>query len=851
MFKKIKTIHLLKSIIFGFMRFLFVYILLSHSILFSQQTKKEVFAKRINSQIKIDGELNEPIWLDIKSAKDFTMLEPTNGKIERASQKTEVKFAYDDTGIYVGAYLNDKNAGYDDPNIPGILKELGPRDDDRRSTDMFGIFLNPFNDGINEFSFLVTAAGVQIDKRIILTTNGYEEDSDWDAIWESAITIKKDGWYVEMKIPYSAIRFPNIEAQEWGLNIYRKIKRLREDYSWNPINIKNKHIGQQAGLLKGIKNINPPVRLSLTPYISSIILKEPNQKYDIQYTGGIDLKYGFNYKDWNWTLDMTILPEFQQVEFDALVLNISPFETQYDEKRSFFTEGTELFRKGNLFYSRRIGSPPAQSEEDLEIQNNEEITYYPVNIKLFNASKISGRTQNGLGFGFFNAITQNTYATVADTVNNSSREILIEPITNYNMIVIDKSFNQNSFLTFINTNVNRKSNFRSAHVIGLLGSITEPKQTYACDVSLKGSFIKDENSQNGFSSSFSLYNINGNTRFRLNNYIESDQYDINDMGFLYQNNEVNTSTSIGYNIFSSDHKIAQKLKILKGEIKLSTEHQMLYKPFKESKIITKLDAWVVNTKHLWMNLKLRYFFEEKDYFEARQENQVFIKPPVLKTSISTSSDYNQQFALNLSSSLQYRFSNNYNEWEEHTNIFFYGRINPRYRINNNTFLQYIIAIEREKNQFGWIYSQDNESVFSRRRQNTITNKFILNYSFNNKLHSKIIARHYWSTINNHEYYSLDDNGYLNTINCADCENINFNTWNIDFNISWEYRAGSTLSIVWQNQLTKSDDSIEEIFFNNLNRFFENTPTNIISAKFTAYLDYFTINQGIKNKIKND
>ena len=323
------------------------------------------------------------------------------------------------------------------------------------------------------------------------------------------------------------------------------------------------------------------------------------------------------------------------------------------------------------------------------------------------------------------------------------------------------------------------------------------------------------------------------------------------MGFLYQNNEVNTSTSIGYNIFSSDHKIAQKLKILKGEIKLSTEHQMLYKPFKESKIITKLDAWVVNTKHLWMNLKLRYFFEEKDYFEARQENQVFIKPPVLKTSISTSSDYNQQFALNLSSSLQYRFSNNYNEWEEHTNISFYGRINPRYRINNNTFLQYIIAIEREKNQFGWIYSQDNESVFSRRRQNTITNKFILNYSFNNKLHSKIIARHYWSTINNHEYYSLDDNGYLNTINCADCENINFNTWNIDFNISWEYRAGSTLSVVWQNQLTKSDDSIEEIFFNNLNRFFENTPTNIISAKFTAYLDYFTINQGIKNKIKND
>ena len=360
MFRYIKTIHLLKSTIFDYMYYFLLYTVFFPILLFAQQ-QKEVFAKRINTELIIDGKLNEPFWEDVKPANNFRMIEPVSGKIERPNQKTEVKFGYDDEGIYIGARLHDKNAGYDAPNIIGILKELGARDDQGKTADVFGIFLNPFNDGINEFGFLVTAAGVQIDKRIILTTNGYLEDINWDAVWESDIKIDKDGWCVEMKIPYSAIRFPKKKTQEWGLNIYRELRRLREGYSWSFIDAKNQHIGNQSGLLKGIENIAPPIRLSMTPYMSNVLIKDPNEKYDIQYTGGIDLKYGFNTnllkKGFNSTLDITILPEFQQVEFDPLVLNISPFEVQYDEKRSFFTEGTELIKKGDLFYSRRIGGP--------------------------------------------------------------------------------------------------------------------------------------------------------------------------------------------------------------------------------------------------------------------------------------------------------------------------------------------------------------------------------------------------------------------------------------------------------------------------------------------------------------
>ena len=827
------------------MRYFLIYTLFFPFLLIGQNKQKEVVAARINSNVIIDGKLNEFFWENIKPAKNFQMMEPINGKIERAHQKTEVKFAYDNNAFYIGARLNDKNAGYDDPNIVGILKQLGARDDQGKTTDVFGIFLNPFNDGINEFAFLVTAAGVQIDKRIILTTDGYLEDINWDAVWESAVSIDKDGWFVEIKIPYSAIRFPEKEIQEWGLNIYRELRRFRESYSWNLIDLKKHHIGNQAGILKGIKNINPPIRLSMTPYLSTILLKEPDKKYDFDYTGGIDLKYGFKTnifkKGFNCTLDMTILPEFQQVEFDPLVLNISPFETKYDEKRSFFTEGTELFKKGNLFYSRRIGGPPAQTTTP---QENEILIHQPTNISLLNAAKISGRTDDGWGVGIFNAITKKTYCEIEDTITNETRTELIEPLTQYSMIVIDKSFKKNSFLTFVNTNVNRRRNFRNANVFGLLGSITNKKETHAYDFSLKNSLIRNSNQlESGFSSSIGFYNTDGNIKYRINNYIESDKYDINDMGFLYQNNEINTSGHIAYEVFSSDEKVAKKFNILKGSFSLGFEHRMLYKPLNYNKLILKLDTWIVNTNYLWMNLRLRYFLEEIDPFESRIINQQFIKPPAVKLSLSSSSNFNNPISINLNGSLKYRLTKSYSIWEDYNNIHIYYRINPRIIINDHAFLQYILAIEKEYNQFGWIATDINEeALFSRREQKTITNKLIFNYTFTNKLTSKIIARYYWSVIDNRDFYQLNDDGGLLQIQSFDDNDeyqINFNTWNLDWNISWEYKPGSTLSLVWQNQLTNQNNEISNVFFNNMNDFFNHPTTNIVSIKFTSYLDYST------------
>ncbi|MDC0189327.1 carbohydrate binding family 9 domain-containing protein [Flavobacteriales bacterium] len=816
---------------------LFFYILFPF-LLLSQADKKEVYAKRINEKVIIDGKLNELFWNDILPAKDFQMIQPINGKFERSNQKTEVKFAYDDQSIYIGATLNDYGAGYDNTQIgPGIMRQLGPRDVEGKSVDLFGIFLNPFNDGINEFSFLVSAAGVQIDKRIILTTNGYIEDVNWDAVWESNVTIYENGWFVEMRIPYSAIRFPNKEIQEWGINIYRELRRFREEYSWSFIDLKKRHIGKQSGLLKGIKNISPPIRLSLTPYLSSIFSENLS---NFNYSGGVDLKYGFNItlpkEDINLTLDMILLPEFQQTEFDPLILNMSPFETQYDEKRSFFTEGTELFQKGNLFYSRRIGGEPLPTQ----LNENEIIISEPENTRLFNATKISSRTKDGWGIGLFNGITRNTYAQIQDTLSLIERDELIEPVTNYNMWVIDKSFNQNSFITLLNTNVTRQNNFRNAHVLGLLASVTNKENTHTYDGSIKGSLIKDnKNSTSGFSTFFNMQKINGNLRYGLQNYIESDKYDINDMGFLYQNNEINTELNLSYEVFSEDENLSKRLNIKNGKLSLGLEHQSLYKPLSYNEIIIKIGGQIVNKKHLFMRLLSRYFFEENDYFEARTNNQVFVRPPSAKISYFTSSNFNKPISLNTSISYKYRISEGYNIWDRYNNDLLYMRINPRFRINDHAFLQYILAIEYEKNEFGWIDQLEDEPLFSRRHRKMFTNKLILDYTFSPKIYMKLITRHYWSTISNKSFYKINTKGELSTLNTLNLSdlNINFNTWNLDLSFSWEYNPGSYLSILWQNKLTKQTDSVERVFFNNLNSFFENSTNNIFSIKFTYYLDY--------------
>ena len=218
--------------------------------------KKETEAIRSEESITIDGKFDESVWMRTPIAKDFFMFEPDNGTPEKKESRSEVKVIYDNNALYIAATLFDSE-------VHLINKEITQRDN-FGTADLFGIFVNGFNDGQQDFRFFVSASGVQMD--CLATEDG--EDYSWDAIWNSAVQITNVGWQVEMEIPYAALRFSSDENQTWGINFFRELRRFRQKFTWNPVDQAIGAFINQAGVLNGIKNITPPTRLFFIPYTS-------------------------------------------------------------------------------------------------------------------------------------------------------------------------------------------------------------------------------------------------------------------------------------------------------------------------------------------------------------------------------------------------------------------------------------------------------------------------------------------------------------------------------------------------------------------------------------------------------
>ena len=328
------------------------------------QSSKILNIERTTIAPKIDGVLNDEAWKTAKIASDFISFQPEIGLKASKNVRTEVKMTFDDQAIYISAYLHD------DPSK--IMKQQTNRDDFGQS-DFFLVVINPNNDSQNDTTFFVFASGQQADA-IVNPTIG--EDFGWNAVWKSAVKMQKDGWSVEMKIPYRALRFPEQETPTWGIQFHREFRRDRSRYTWNPINPTQGNVGLYHGELIGLDNIKPPVRLNLYPFTTGIATSfDGESQTDLKF--GLDLKYGITD---NITLDATLIPDFSQVGFDNLELNLGPFEQTFREQRQFFTEGVDLFSKGGLFFSRRIGNAPVGQ---VELAENENLnTLVTVNLNL-------------------------------------------------------------------------------------------------------------------------------------------------------------------------------------------------------------------------------------------------------------------------------------------------------------------------------------------------------------------------------------------------------------------------------------------------------------------------------------
>jgi len=420
----------------------------------AQPEQKVVRAVRADGPISIDALLDEPVWKG-PASNGFTQSDPNDGV--PSTEKTDVWVAYDDKALYVAAFCYDS-----DPKA--IISRLGRRDADVDS-DWFVFAIDPYYDRRTGYRFGVNPAGSIMDE---VLSNDVDDDESWDGVWEAKAHINSQGWTLEMKIPFHQIRFPKKNEYVWGVNFSRVIKRKNEtaSFSWVPKN-ESAHVSRFARL-EGISDIKPGTHLEILPYAVGQAQLRPSEQGNPFETGhkalgnlGFDLKFGLKS---NLTLDATVNPDFGQVEVDPAVVNLSAYETFYEEKRPFFIEGASIFngfgRGGNymnfninwpnptFFYSRRIGRAPQGY-----ITQGGDYFALPDRTTILGAAKVTGKL-GGWSVGFVNALTSREFAQIDASGLRLQEEM--EPFTYYGVLRAQKDIQKGQHgFGFMATGVSR------------------------------------------------------------------------------------------------------------------------------------------------------------------------------------------------------------------------------------------------------------------------------------------------------------------------------------------------------------------------------------------------------------
>ena len=811
-------------------------------------TTKELTAKRITDHIKIDGLLDEASWKTAPEADKFIALRPTPFKEEASENATHVYIMYNNEGIYIGGDLNENKKD-------SISSELVGRDG-FGSNDFLGVVFDTYQDKLNAFEYFVTPLGEQMDAKVSPNSNGNNEDFSWNAVWQSASKINDHGWTFEMFIPYSAIRFGNKKVQDWGLNIVRRRQKCGEQLFWQSIDPNKNGFLTQEGTLRGLEDLKPPLRLQFSPYFSTYFINDGNapagiSKTQTQVNGGMDVKYGINQ---SFTLDMTLIPDFGQVPSDNRTLNLSPFEQKFNENRSFFTEGTELFNKGNLFYSRRIGNSQPIHYYDAygEAGANEFVSKNPVQSKLVNATKLSGRTQKGLGIGVLNAITKPQYALIEDNAGNQ-RKFETDPFTNYNVFVVNQSLKHNSSISLVNTNVWRSGKDYDANVSSFLFDLNDKSNTWNVGGAVGTSALLNKNGKNiiGYTHSIYFGKTSGRFNFNISQDLTNDKYDKSDMGYFTNNNSMDNNMWAGYNWtkprgwfnnlylnFNSYYsRLVSPIDVYKGSARM----------FQNAGGNVNLNGQL---KKLWyVGASFNWGSDYNDFYEPRDFGRVFHN----KGNFGVNVWWNSNHAKKLSwggrlftgqGGVFKRTSFNYN---------LFGKI----RFSSKFSVDHSINVNNSWNQPGWANTSYDvlqrgpmfdTITFSRR--NVVSTENILNfkYNFTNKMGLSLRIRHYWSKVDPRQFYELRVTGDLVAPTTAFTRNVNqnYNYFSADMLYTWEFARGSFINIAWKDLAETFDRQFEKSYGKNLKNTTGGPQTNSFSVRVIYFLDYLNF----KNKLKN-
>ncbi len=854
---------------------------------------KKVIAHRVNEKITIDGKLSESIYQTVNPIIEFTQRDPEEGK--PATEKTEVWTFYDDNNFYVSARLYDSK--------PDSITRLLGRRDNFLSSDYFGFAIDTYLDRRNAFFFLVNPAGSIVDGQFF---NDSWDDETWDGIWDYGVAFFDSGWCVEIKIPFSQLRFNNLDEQIWGINFYRRINRKKEEahFIYVPKN-ENGYVSHFATLV-GLKGIKQKQRIEFLPYIAGkaqYLVHDPldpfYKKNQYQKNFGIDFKIGISS---NLTFDGTINPDFGQVEVDPAVINLSAFETFYTEKRPFFIEGKNLLNFGTggsnsnfsfnwpnpqIFYSRRIGRAPRTPVVHDGYVN------YPDETRILGAAKLSGKITNDWSIYFLNAFTERTYATIDSQNVRFTQEI--EPFTYYGVFRTQKEFNSGKqSVGLISTAVIRDNRdpfidsrlVRSATTIGLdgwtyldknenylltgylvrsqqLGSekairrLQEAPQRYFQRPDAKKFKLDSTLTEfSGYAGRFTVNKQRGN--FYLNSAFGfiSPKFDVNELGFQYRADVLNSHLVFGYRWFEPDG-ITRRKNILFGLFANSDFEGNLDKGFMLFGGFQLMNFYSFN---------FDFGFAPKAYDkELTRGGPLTLRPDAYWYSVNFESDETKDFIIKLRFRGQNSVSGSKGISSE---ISFEWKPNSQLNISFAPEYQYTLDKAQWITKIEDIFATNtfnSRYIFGELLQKTISANLRINWTFTPKLSLQLFAQPLissgsysnikelnepktfnfniygihsgWIMKKNNNDYEIDPDGNGPSPSFVIANpNFNFKSFRLNAVLRWEFLPGSSLFFVWTHNKTNFDNPGSLSITRDIKNLFNSTPNNILMIKLTYWLD---------------
>jgi hypothetical protein len=852
------------------------------------ESKRVYTAKRVNPHSPtIDGLLNDPAWETAPWGSDFIQREPYEG--QNPSQNTAFKILYDDKNLYIGIRAYDTEPGK-------IARRMSRRDS--TDGDWVEVNIDSYHDFQTAFSFAVNAEGVKSDTTI--TGDGDQYNTSWDPIWYVKTSVDEKGWTAEMQIPFNQLRFADRDQQVWGLQLSRQLFRKQEHSNWQFIPKDAAGWVHNFGELRGISGIKPRRQVEITPYTVGKLERFEKEEGNPFATGrlqqgitGLDGKIGITN---DLTLDFTINPDFGQVEADPSEVNLTAFETFFQEKRPFFIEGGNIlnfqimggdgsFSSDNLFYSRRIGRSPQYIPDTDE----NEYLNMPTNTSILGAFKLTGKTKSGLSIGIMESITAQENAEI-DLLGERRFEP-VEPLTNYLVMRLQKDYNKGktiigSMLTATNrfpketdTNLNflhraaytggvdiyhswqNKTYFISlntvfSHVRGdkeaILMTQESPQRYYQRPDAAHLSVDPNRTSLSGHGGTLSFGKFGkGHLRFWTGVTWRSPGLELNDVGYLRSADRIMQWVWLGYRIWKP------------------------FAIFKNFNInINQWQGWDFSGEKVFKGGNVGLYTEFKNHWglnfginpqgesistTALRGGPALRWPGGWNNWTSIHSDERKSLSFNIG--VNNCWVNN--RTERYKNFWF----EVTYRPNTKLSLSLSPSVSSDKTKLQYVDTVDapdgNRYIFASLNQKTVGITVRLNLSITPDLsiqfygqpfisagkysefkhitqpRAEMFEDRYHLFQQNEIYYNVNEETFF--VNETQNSSADYSFGNPDFNflqfrsnlvLRWEYLPCSTIYLVWSQGRTGTEPSGDFSFANDLRSLFSIKPHNVFLIKFT-------------------